>query len=126
MMDIISVQEEITRKIQLLEIGRKLVRERAVKKAEAIANYEKVVALTIMQLKMGRTFELDGVTVGGQMAANLLEKLAKGICWQERLETERADGEYKAAVVGIESVISELNGWQSIFRRLDYGSREGA
>ena len=50
--------------------------------------------------------------------ATALEKIAKGICYKEKLEMDKADAEYKSLITYIDIVESQLNGWQSINRYL--------
>lgn len=117
-MDVISVATKIENKIKLLEIGRALIKERGIKKATLKGTYEKAIAITIMKLKNDVAFELEGVTVKSP-AATVSEKIAKGICYQECIDLEIADSNYKAAIVGMSAIQAELNGYQSIFRYLD-------
>lgn len=117
-MDIVQVSTEIQKRISALEKARKLLQERADKKAEAIAEYEKWLATTIVALQNGEEFDFNGVKISNPPATTT-EKIARGICWNYKLEMEKAEGLYKVAVVGIQSLQAELNGWQSIFRTLE-------
>ena len=94
------------------------LKERGTKKAEAIGNYEKEIAKTIVMLKMGKVFDLDGVTIKETSASNV-EKIASGVCYRESISKELAEIEYKNLIVGIESLQSELNSLQSRYRHLD-------
>ena len=53
-----------------------------------------------------------------KLPATIIEKTAKGICWQARLDMEKADALYKSLISNIDSVQAELNGFQSINRHL--------
>jgi len=119
-MDLVTIANEIKRKIQLLEKMRIEIRDRATKKAQAGAEYDKVLAVTIIKLKNGAIFDLDGESIDGhKLPANLLEKIAKGICWQAKLKADEAEAMYKSLISNIDSVQAELNGYQSINRHLD-------
>lgn len=118
-MDLMELATEIHNKIKLLEKMRIEIRSRAEAKAEMNAIYSKQIALTIIQLKNGKIFELDGEVISGEsMPANLLEKIAKGICWEAQLNADKADGLYKAIISNIDAVQSELNGLQSVNKNL--------
>lgn len=117
-MDLVSISKKIVEKISTLELGRGLLKEKATEKAETISNYEKVMAVTIIKLKNGVEFELDGNTVKSPLAT-IMEKIAKGICYQEKLDMELAEASYKNAIVGMAAIQAELNGYQSIFKHLE-------
>ena len=106
-MEIKDIASEIEKKIRELEAGRKIIGQRAEAKAIAIAEYDKVLAIEILKLRM------DGTPI------SIIEKIAKGNCWEARLELEKAEGMYKAATSGMSSLETEVCAWQSIFRHLD-------
>jgi len=116
-MEMIEVAQTIEAKIRLLEKMRVEIRDRAIAKAEMGAIYDKAMALTILKLKNGAITEFAGEPIGG-LPATVLEKIARGICWSEKLEADKADGLYKSLISNIDSVQSELNGWQSVNRYL--------
>lgn len=120
-MEITEISNEIKKRIDMLSKSRKILSERAENKALAVSNYDKALAVTIIDIKnkTSITFEGEEISVN-KLPANLLEKIAKGMCWKEKLEMEKAEGLYKAAVSGISSLESELNGYQSIFRYLKH------
>ena len=118
MNDILLIADEIHKKIDILEKMRVQIKDRAERKAETIAEYDRKLAVNIMKLKNGIEMELDGEKISNP-PATLIEKIAKGIIWKERLEMEKADGLYKSIISNIDSVQSELNGLQSINRYLE-------
>jgi hypothetical protein len=119
-MELIEIGQAIKKKIALLEKMRIEIRDRAEKKAIEAAAYDRAIAITIIRLRNGQIYELDGETIDGiKLPANLLEKIAKGICWKERLEADKAEAFYKSLISNIDSVQAELNGYQSINRHLD-------
>ena len=112
-----QLNNSIMKKINQLEEGRMLIGKRAEDKAKYIAEYEKSLTITMMRLKYGELFTIDNFKIGGDnLQANLIEKMAKGICWKEKMDAERAEGLYRAAVTGMSSLEAELNGLQSIMR----------
>lgn len=119
-MDMVTVAKEIQRYIKLLDTGREEIKQRAKHKAETIAEYDKVLTTTIIKLRNGVTLEIEGEKISNP-PATLVEKIAKGYVWRERLEMETAESEYKNAVMGMSALEAQLNGYQSIFRHLDEG-----
>ena len=120
-MEIVEISKRITEKIELLEKGRSLILERAQRKAKAVANYEKALALTIVKLKMNALDTVFGFEIDN-LPATLIEKTARGLVYSEKLEMEIAESEYKAAIVGMSAIQAELNGYQSINRFLEHES----
>ena len=118
MEDVIQVATEIQKCISQLTKAIKDVKTRSERLAQAIANYDKRLAIVMIQLKNGYEFEVDGQKIKEVSATNL-EKVAKGICWKEKLELETAEAEYKSVITFIETVKAQLNGWQSINRYLE-------
>jgi len=116
--EVTQVATEIQKCISQLTVAIKEVKERAIRLAEAIANYDRQMAVTMMQLKNGMEFELDGVKIKDVTATNM-ERFAKGICWQPKLNMEEAEALYKSSITYIETVKAQLNGWQSINRYLE-------
>lgn len=106
-MELLQIAKEIKKRIDMLAEGRKLIKMRAENKANAIANYDKALAKKILLLKESG------------MAVTIIDKVARGECWQEKLDMELADGLYRSAVSGMDSISCELNGLQSLFRHLD-------
>jgi hypothetical protein len=114
-MELQKVSEEILNKIHLLEIGRKELKSRGLNKAMHSAEYEKVIGITMLKLKNNsiKTYEEYPCE---NLPATLIEKVARLICWEHKLNMDTAEVEYKNAVVGIHAIESELNGFQSINR----------
>ena len=112
MTEILSTTDRIDYKIGQLEKARGMIRDAAERKAEAIGNYRKAVAKTIMQLRCGQKFELDGVTIEETSASNVA-KVAEGICYKEKIEEDLADSLYKNVIKGMDALKAELNGLQT-------------
>ena len=117
-MDVIEVAKEIESRIKLLGEGRKQILEKARRKSETISNYERKIAIVLIKLKNGEPMGLEGNVVE-KCPASIMEKIARGICWEEKLAMEQADAEYKLTIGKMRSIEAELNGFQSIYRHLD-------
>lgn len=119
-MNLINIADEIMKKNKDIDKIRADIRQRGENKAKTIATYEKTMSLTIIKLKNGETFELDGNAISNPQTT-ILEKIAKGICWETKLEMETADALYRSATTNLQAVIAQLNSLQSLFRHLDRG-----
>ena len=100
-----NIASAIDSKIQLLEQMRFELRKRTEEKAKAISDYDKHLMLKMVQLRES-------------YPATLVEKIAKGECWEQRYKLELAEGLYKSLISNIDCVQAELNGLQSINRHL--------
>jgi hypothetical protein len=117
-METTQVAEEIEKKIKELDILKEKIKMYADKKAQAQTLYDLELAKIIIGLKNGLQYQLGDKTIENP-PATLIEKIARGICWEKGLEKEKADAEYKGLITKIETVCAQLNGWQSINRHLD-------
>lgn len=118
-MDLVEIAEQIENYILIIGRERRKLPEYACKKSETLAEYEKSLALTILKLKNGDITEFEGQPVD-KLPATLLERVAKGICWQEKLEADKAEAEYKNQIVNIQAIEAQLNGYQSLNRYLKH------
>jgi hypothetical protein len=116
--NIIRIVDEMDERIRLLGLARKELAPRARAKANCLANYDRAIARTLIQLKNGVPFIINDQEIKDP-PASYAEKIARGICAKEKIESEYAEAEYKNAIVGIECIQAELNGLQSQFRHLD-------
>lgn len=87
-------------------------------KARAGAKYEMHLAVTILKIKTGAITEFEGTKIEN-LAANLIEKVAKGICWEYSMEADSAEASYKAGIEAMKTISAELNGYQSILKYLE-------
>ena len=94
------------------------IKKRSDRKAKSIAEYDKKLAITMIQLRNGSSVVLEQNHIKDP-PVTIIEKLAKGVCWKERLEMEEAEAEYKSLITNIETTKAQLNGLQSINRHLD-------
>jgi hypothetical protein len=116
--DILTYKEKIERRIKSLEAGRLKIMELAREKAEKHSRYEMNLAITILKIKNGVITEFEGAEIKG-LAANLIEKVAKGICWEHSMASDAAETSYKAGIEAMKSIQAELNGYQSILKYLE-------
>lgn len=116
--DILSVSNSIREILDQLKQNRTELGQSASTKAKHVAEYDRDMAVTLMKLKNGVEMTIEGIVIQNP-PASIMEKIAKGACWQKRLEMETADALYKANVSNLETLRSELSGWQSIFKYLE-------
>lgn len=117
-MSVIEVSEQILAKIAELEKLRGMLEYKSNDRANATAKYELKMATTIIQLKNGMPFKLDGNEIIAP-PTTLVKEIAKGVCWEAQLEMDKADAFYKNLLNEISIVSSQLNAYQSINRYLD-------
>lgn len=113
MEEITEIAQKILSKNEELEKMRGVVKERAARKSEAIANYDKELAIVMIKLRNGVEIDFEGQKILDP-PTTIIEKISKGVCWKAKLELEQADSEYKSVITNMESVRAELNGLQSI------------
>lgn len=117
-MSVTNIAKQIELRINALESKRKEIASCARGKAKTSSEYDKKLALTIIRLKNGVPITIEEETISNP-PATIIEKIAKGVCWREKLDMDTAEGEYKAIISEIGAIQSELNGYQSIYRHLD-------
>lgn len=116
--DITNIAEKILELKQRLELMRGQMKYRMERKAKAISDYDKSLAITMVKLRNGIEIEFEGQLIKDP-PTTIIEKISKGICWKERLELEEAEGSYKSLITNIETVKAEMNGLQSINKYLE-------
>lgn len=116
-MDVIKISHCIDGKIEELEQLRNELDAMPNLVSNSSAEYEKKLAKTIMQLKNGVAFELDGVEISNPLTT-ITEKVARGLCWVEAMKMQLDEIKYKNLNKKIDIVEAQLNGYQSINRHL--------
>jgi hypothetical protein len=116
--DVLTVTNKIEAQRKELREERGKLEAIVIKKAKAISDYAREVAIMEIKLKNGAITKWGDLTVG-KVTASAARKIAEGICWKELLAKEEAEGLYKAAVENLMSIRAELNGLQSISRHLE-------
>ena len=114
--DLIKIRDKIEENLKLLRATSRELKIRS--KAEAIGNYEKKIAVTMLKLRQGQVVELDGEEVAYSVTTGL-DKIAKGVCYKESIALDLAESAYKNAVIGIQTVQVEINALQSILRYME-------
>ncbi len=114
----IDVTETIKNKIKTLENERDKLEILANNKANSLRDYRRKLAKTMIQLKNGIEFDVDGAKVQNPLTT-ILEKIAKGISADEEMMMDLHDSLYKNQRTIVDAIKSELNGYQSINRYLD-------
>ena len=86
------------------------------KKARASADYDLKIAITMIGLREGENYTVGTKTIREPPPVTIIEKLARGICSEERFAVDVAEAGYKACITKIEAAKSILNANQSIWR----------
>ena len=121
-MDIIALQNKMELLIESLAKVRDSISELSLTKANRIATYEKELAKTMIMLQNGQVNDFDGVEMCKVSVTNAKD-IAKGICWRYKLNADLAESEYRAAIVKLETMKAELNGYQSIYKYSEYSTK---
>ena len=116
--DIISINQSIAENIVALGKMRDSLRIRAEDKANAAGEYEKAIALTIIQLKNGIPFDFEGEIIE-KPPATITEKIAKGICYRQSIQKDLTESYYKNTVLSLQTIQTIINAFQSILKYSD-------
>lgn len=116
-MDLLTTAKAINGRIKELEALKSDLSTLAEKKAKNTAQYDKTLAMAIVGLKNGKSYDL-GEGSFKEESTTLAEKVARGVCWKEKLEMDLAEASYKNVLKIIDLTQSQLNGYQSINRYL--------
>lgn len=116
-METVEVALEIRKKIAELDTWKKELLSISVPKAQAESDYDKAMAKTIIGLKNGISYEIDSIFIQNP-PATVMDRVARGICWNEKLEMDKAETKYKSTLNIINLIEAQLNGYQSINRHL--------
>ena len=117
-MDIIKISKEITRCILAL---RKLTDELDVRvsdKAYSVGEYEKKLAQTMLELRNGKVVLFDGKEESYSQTTGL-ERVAKGICYKERIKQDLTDSALRALYVKMDNVKTEIMALQSKLKYIE-------
>ena len=117
-MELLETRKLIETLIADVDKIKRVVRERGTRKAETASEYDKSMALVLIGLKNGIDFTLDGAVIKNPPASTS-DKIARGICYKEKLDMEVAESEYKTAIVTLHATESQLSAAQSIFRHME-------
>ena len=118
-MELMQVSHKIEDSIIILQQMRSQLTMKAQDKSQAIAEYDKELAKTIIGLRNGESFEIEAYKVDSP-PVTIMEKVSKGIIWKKKLEMDMAEAQYKNLLVKIEVQKTILVAWQSIFKNLSH------
>ena len=119
MSDVLGVSKSMKGCIDKLDVLIKLIRPYNNKLALHKVAYEKAIAKTIIGLKNGMEYTMgDGFPVINP-PTTIVEKIAKGLCWREKLKMDKWEGLVKGLISNIDCLKAQLNGYQSINRHLE-------
>jgi hypothetical protein len=108
-MELQRISEEIKKRIEQLDELKADIFKASRAKAMSSVEYDRKLAMVMVQLRNGVEFEIDGVKVQ-DLPSGLIEKVAKGLCYQEALAAEVGESRYKAVACAISATESQMNG----------------
>ncbi len=118
MNDIIEISKQIIKKIKEIDIIRAEIKQRGDDKARAASVYDMEISKTLIGLENGKTYELDGEKIK-EPPKSIMEKVAKGICWDKKLEMDSSEAAYKSVITNLSAVQAQLNALQSLNKHLE-------
>ena len=116
-MELIQVKDCIEKLITEIGKTRREIEDKGKAKARAISDYDRKLAVTLATMRNSENYEL-GDKIYKTPPVTILEKIAKGICSEERFAMEVADSGYKATISNLQALLAQLNGYQSIYKNL--------
>lgn len=117
-MELIKIADAIEALIKLIGDTRREIEKKGNARAKAISDYDRKIAITLATLRDTENYTMVGQTYKSP-PVTILEKIAKGICAEERYGMELAESNYKACVSNLNALQAQLNAYQSLFRHLD-------
>lgn len=115
---VIKVARRIEDCIQRLDKGENALKDAASARAVALAEYDGELGVTLIKLRNGVPMTCRGESIKDPPASTS-DKIAKGICEDAKMKLELAEAHYKVVMSKMDGIKAKLNGWQSIYRRLD-------
>jgi len=103
--------------MEQLNQSKQCLEEYSLDRDEKNTDYERKLAITIINLRNGKEYELDGEIIK-DIPVSVMEKIAKGICWKEKLEADLSESKYQNLNKQITISIAQLSAWQTIFKTL--------
>ena len=117
--DPLKVSDFIREKIDEIRQCRLLISQYATRKSISKSNYSKKLAIVTLKIKNRIIKDFEGIIIPDNPAVTLIKTIAEGICWEEELEMEEGENQYKGLISCLEALKAELNGLQSINKHLD-------
>lgn len=116
--DLYTARKTIEKMITAVGDCRKQIEDRGKARANAISNYDKRLAIAIATIREQTHYKLGDVQYE-RPPATLAEKIAKGICAEDRREMEIAESGYKAVISNLQALLAQMNAMQSIYRHME-------
>lgn len=113
-----QIARDINALIKLIGQTRREIEDKGKAKAKAISDYDRKLAVTLATLRNSENYELAGKSYPAP-PITIMEKIAKGICAEERYAMEVAESAYKACISNLNALLAQVNAKQSIYRHLD-------
>jgi len=117
MSEVVDIAQEIRAVMSEMRQALKEVQFLAVEKARTLADYDKAVGLTMIKLKNGIPFVLEGQTIRNP-TSTASDKISRAICFSEKIYSEEASALYNAKATEVRALQAILNGYQSLFSHL--------
>src|SRR4030043_1410856 len=118
MTDIIRIFDQIEAKSKELGKYAERIRPLILGVVNTQAEFEKKYAKTLIQLKNGVEFELDGVKIKDPPAASVKE-IAKGICFKEKVNMDKAELLFRGLMKTIDILTTQMDGLRSQNKNLE-------
>lgn len=118
MIDVSDIASDIDSKLKELYQCRMKLKEAGDRKARMISVYDLEIAKTIINLKNGIVYKITDFEIKNP-PVTLIDKLARGICYKERLDLDVAENDYKSLSTTINCIQAEINALQTLYRHLD-------
>ena len=117
-MDVISIAKKIQECVDRLKGSEDAMRDAAMARAVAIAEYDRDVGICAAKVELGEIIMVEDKAVQNPRAA-MAKELVKGSVWKSKFALEKAEAHYKVTISKIDSIKAMLIGLQSIYKRLD-------
>lgn len=118
-MEIIKISSNIENIIKEIGKCRREIESKGKNRAKTLMEYDKALAVCMATLRNDKNYMLAGKEYD-KPPVSIIEKLAKGICAQQRYNLEIAEASYKASIKNLEALMAQLNAYQSLFRYMEY------
>jgi len=118
MTDLITISEQIEKKIAEIDKVRAEIKSRGEEKARTAAIYDMEVAKYLVGLENGKEYDLNGEKIK-EPPKSIMDKLARGLAWEQKLLMDTAEASYKSIMSNLEAVKVQTNALQSLLRIMD-------
>ena len=119
-LDIITLAKQINARIDRLEELTADLDDAGAEKAQAIADYDRMFAISMAKIGLGSVNQIDGQQLPESRPATVLGKHAAGLCHEEKCNMIKAESKYKRLLTKIDVLQATLNAKQSINRHLSH------